>query len=84
MDGQRFESFAAAYQCCRQRHHFHEDDHYGEVGANELQAEDDEFEREEHEEPVVEEDCNELARMLPDHPLERRTISTCWAGEMST
>ncbi|KJZ69873.1 hypothetical protein HIM_10728 [Hirsutella minnesotensis 3608] len=51
VDGQRFESFAAAYQCCRQRHHLHEDDHYGEVGANELQAEDDEFEREEHEEP---------------------------------
>ena len=74
VDGQRFESFAAAYQCCRQRHHFHEDDHYGEVGANELQAEDDEFEREEHEEPVVEEDWHELARMLPDHPLEEDDI----------
>ncbi|XP_044714726.1 PIF1-like helicase domain-containing protein [Hirsutella rhossiliensis] len=73
VDGQRFESFAAAYQCCRQRHHFHEDDHYG-VGANELQAEDDEFEREEHEEPVVEEDWHELARMLPDHPLEEDDI----------
>ncbi|XP_044718785.1 PIF1-like helicase domain-containing protein [Hirsutella rhossiliensis] len=68
------ECFAAAYQCCRQRHHFHEDDHYGEVGANELQAEDDEFEREEHEEPVVEEDWHELARMLPDHPLEEDDI----------
>ncbi|KJZ71537.1 hypothetical protein HIM_09075 [Hirsutella minnesotensis 3608] len=74
VDGQRFESFAAAYQCCRQRHHFHEDDHYGEVGANELQAEDDEFEREEHEEPVMEEDWHELARMLPDHPLEEDDI----------
>ncbi|KAM4058148.1 PIF1-like helicase [Hirsutella rhossiliensis] len=74
VDGQPFESFAAAYQCCRQRHHFHEDDHYGEVGANELQAEDDEFQREEHEEPVVEEDWHELARMLPDHPLEEEDI----------
>ncbi|KAM4067671.1 PIF1-like helicase [Hirsutella rhossiliensis] len=74
VDGQPFESFAAAYQCCRQRHHFHEDDHYGEVGANDLQAEDDEFQREEHEEPVVEEDWHELARMLPDHPLEEEDI----------
>ncbi|KAM4062456.1 PIF1-like helicase [Hirsutella rhossiliensis] len=74
VDGRRFESFAAAYQCCRQRHHFHEDDRYGEVGANELQAEDDEFEREEYEEPVVEEDWHELARMLPDHPLEEDDI----------
>ncbi|XP_044718863.1 PIF1-like helicase domain-containing protein [Hirsutella rhossiliensis] len=43
VDGQLCESFVAAYQCCRRRHHFHEDDHYGEVGTNELQAEDDEF-----------------------------------------
>ncbi|KJK78206.1 hypothetical protein H634G_06379 [Metarhizium anisopliae BRIP 53293] len=46
VDGQWFESFVAAYQCCRQRHHFHEDDHYGEVGTSDLQAEDDEFEQE--------------------------------------
>lgn len=74
VDGQRFESFVAAYQCCRQRHHFHEDDHYGEVGTNELQAEDDEFEQEVHDEPIAEEDWHELARMLPDRPLEEEDI----------
>ena len=74
VDGQGFESFVAAYQCCRQRHHFHEDDHYGEVGANELQAEDDEFEQEVHDEPIAEEDWYELARMLPDRPLEEEDI----------
>ncbi|KID83314.1 ATP-dependent DNA helicase PIF1 [Metarhizium guizhouense ARSEF 977] len=61
VDGQWFESFVAAYQCCRQRHHFHEDDHYGEVGTSELQAEDDESEQEVHDEPIVEEDWHELA-----------------------
>ncbi|XP_044714714.1 PIF1-like helicase domain-containing protein [Hirsutella rhossiliensis] len=74
VDGQRFESFVAAYRCCRQRHHFHEDDHYGEVGTNELQAEDDEFEQEVHDEPIAEEDWHELARMLPDRPLEEEDI----------
>ncbi|KAK8912376.1 ATP-dependent DNA helicase pif1 [Metarhizium anisopliae] len=74
VDGQRFESFVTAYQCCRQRHHFHEDDHYGEVGTAELQAEDDEFEQEVHDEPIAEEDWHELARMLPDRPLEEEDI----------
>ncbi|KAK4068341.1 hypothetical protein Purlil1_13812 [Purpureocillium lilacinum] len=74
VDGLRFESFVAAYQCCRQRHHFHEDDHYGDVGMNELQAEDDEFEQEVHDEPIAEEDWHELARMLPDRPLEEEDI----------
>ncbi|EFY94188.2 ATP-dependent DNA helicase PIF1 [Metarhizium robertsii ARSEF 23] len=74
VDGQWFESFVAVYQCCRQRHHFHEDDHYGEVGKSELQAEDDEFEQEVHDEPIVEEDWHELARMLPDRPLEEEDI----------
>ncbi|KAM4058363.1 PIF1-like helicase [Hirsutella rhossiliensis] len=72
--GQRFESFAAAYQYCRQQHHSHEDDHYGEPGAKELRAEDDQFELEEHVDPVVEEDWHELARMLPDHPLGEEDI----------
>jgi hypothetical protein len=74
VDGQWFESFFAAYQCCRQRHNFHEDDHYGEVGTSELQAEDDEFEQEVHDEPIAEEDWHELARMLPDRPLEEEDI----------
>ncbi|EXU95902.1 AAA ATPase, helitron and PIF1-like helicase domain protein [Metarhizium robertsii] len=74
VDGQWFESFVAAYQCCRQRHHFHEDDHYGEVGTSELQAEHDEFEQEVHDEPVTEEDWHELARMLPDRLLEEEDI----------
>ncbi|OAQ71916.2 ATP-dependent DNA helicase PIF1 [Pochonia chlamydosporia 170] len=72
--GQWFEAFVAAYQYCRQRHHFHEDDHYGEVGTSELQAEDDEFEQEVHDEPIAEEDWHELARMLPDRPLEEEDI----------
>ncbi|XP_044716381.1 PIF1-like helicase domain-containing protein [Hirsutella rhossiliensis] len=66
--------FAAAYQYCRQQHHSHEDDHYGEPGAKELRAEDDQFELEEHVDPVVEEDWHELARMLPDHPLGEEDI----------
>ncbi|KHO00508.1 ATP-dependent DNA helicase PIF1 [Metarhizium album ARSEF 1941] len=74
VDGQWFESFVAAYQCCRQRHHFHEDDHYGQVGTSELQAEDDEFEQEVHDELIAEEDWHELARMLPDRPLEEEDI----------
>ncbi|KAM4061282.1 PIF1-like helicase [Hirsutella rhossiliensis] len=74
VDGQLCESFVAAYQCCRRRHHFHEDDHYGEVGTNELQAEDDEFVQEVHDEPIAEEDWHELAHMLPDRPLEEEDI----------
>ncbi|KJK73750.1 hypothetical protein H634G_10986 [Metarhizium anisopliae BRIP 53293] len=42
--------------------------------TNELRAEDDEFELEVHEDPVVEEDWHELARMLPDRPLEEEDI----------
>ncbi|KAF5128359.1 ATP-dependent DNA helicase pif1 [Metarhizium anisopliae] len=68
--GHRFDSFAAAYKCCRERHDTHSDDHYGEPDTNELRAEEDEFELEVHEEPAVEEDWHELARMLPDRPLE--------------
>ncbi|KAG6992212.1 ATP-dependent DNA helicase pif1 [Fusarium oxysporum f. sp. conglutinans] len=74
MDGQRFDSFAAAYKFCRQLHHTHADDHYGDPDAKELRAEDDEFEPEAHEEPVTEEDWHELARMLPDRPLEEEDI----------
>jgi hypothetical protein len=74
VDGQQFESFVTAYQCCRQRHHFHEDDHYGEVGTSELRAEGDEFEQEVHDEPIADEDWHELARMLPDRPLEEDDI----------
>ena len=76
MDGQRFDSFAAAYKFCRQLHHTHADDHYGDPDAKELRAEDDEFEPEVHEEPVTEEDWHELARMLPDRPLEEEDIDT--------
>ncbi|KAF5133799.1 ATP-dependent DNA helicase PIF1 [Metarhizium anisopliae] len=72
--GHRFDSFAAAYKCCREHHDTHPDDHYGEPDTNELRAEDDEFELEVHEEPVVEEDWHELARMLPDRPLEEEDI----------
>ncbi|KJK73474.1 hypothetical protein H634G_11287 [Metarhizium anisopliae BRIP 53293] len=50
------------------------DDHYGEVGTRELQAERDEFEQEVHDEPVAVEDWHELARMLPDRPLEEEDI----------
>ena len=74
MDGQRFDSFAAVYKFCRQLHHTHADDHYGDPDAKELRAEDDEFEPEAHEEPVTEEDWHELARMLPDRPLEEEDI----------
>ncbi|EXU94457.1 PIF1-like helicase [Metarhizium robertsii] len=72
--GHRFDSFAAAYKCCRERHDTHSDDHYGEPDTNELRAEEDEFELEVHEEPAVEEDWHELARMLPDRPLEEEDI----------
>ncbi|TWU71531.1 hypothetical protein ED733_000738 [Metarhizium rileyi] len=72
--GQRFDSFAAAYKLCREHHDTHADDHYGEPETNELRAEDDEFELEVHEEPTVEEDWHELARMLPDRPLEEEDI----------
>jgi hypothetical protein len=75
IDGQRFDSFAAAYKFCRQLHHTHADDHYGDPDAKELRAEDDEFEPEAHEEPVTEEDWHELARMLPDRPLEEEDIN---------
>ncbi|OWT42329.1 ATP-dependent DNA helicase PIF1 [Pochonia chlamydosporia 170] len=67
--------FAAAYRFCREQHRdTHADDHYGEPDANELRAEDDEFELEVHEEPVTDEDWHELARMLPDRPLEEEDI----------
>ncbi|EXU94568.1 helitron helicase-like domain protein, partial [Metarhizium robertsii] len=72
--GHRFDSFAAAYKCCREHHDTHSDDHYGEPDTNELGAEDDTFELEVHEEPVMEEDWHELARMLPDRPLEEEDI----------
>ncbi|EFY90645.1 ATP-dependent DNA helicase PIF1 [Metarhizium acridum CQMa 102] len=73
--GQRFDSFAAAYRFCREQHgDTHADDHYGEPDTNELRAEDDEFELEVHEEPIVDEDWHELARMLPDRPLEEEDI----------
>ncbi|KAF5128332.1 ATP-dependent DNA helicase pif1 [Metarhizium anisopliae] len=72
--GLRFDSFAAAYKCCREHHDTHSDDHYGEPDTNELRAEDDEFEPEIHEEPVADEDWHELARMLPDRPLEEEDI----------
>ncbi|KAF5127214.1 ATP-dependent DNA helicase pif1 [Metarhizium anisopliae] len=72
--GHRFDSFAAAYKCCREHHDTHSDDHYGEPDTNELRAEDDEFELEVREEPVVEEDWHELAHMLPDRPLEEGDI----------
>ncbi|KAF9776344.1 hypothetical protein IL306_005500, partial [Fusarium sp. DS 682] len=74
MDGQWFDSFAAAYKFCRQLHHTHADDHYGDLDAKGLRAEDDEFEPEVHEEPVTEEDWHELACMLPDRPLEEEDI----------
>ncbi|KAF5132980.1 ATP-dependent DNA helicase PIF1 [Metarhizium anisopliae] len=72
--GHRFDSFAAAYKCCREHHDTHSDDNYGEPDTNELRAEDDEFELEVREEPVVQEDWHELARMLPDRPLEEEDI----------
>ncbi|EXU95533.1 PIF1-like helicase [Metarhizium robertsii] len=72
--GHRFDSVAAAYKCCREHHDTHSDDHYGEPDTNELRAEDDEFELEVREEPVVEEDWHELACMLPDRPLEEEDI----------
>ncbi|OAQ57415.2 ATP-dependent DNA helicase PIF1 [Pochonia chlamydosporia 170] len=70
----RFDSFAAAYKFCREHHGTHADDHYGEPDTNELRAEDDEFELEIHKDPTVEEDWHELARMLPDRPLEEEDI----------
>ena len=72
--GLRFDSFAAAYKCCREHYDTHSDDYYGELDTNELRAEDNEFALEVHEEPVVEEDWHELARMLPDCPLEEEDI----------
>ncbi|KAF5128364.1 hypothetical protein E5D57_009303 [Metarhizium anisopliae] len=73
--GQQVDSFAAAYRFCREQHRdIHADDHYGEPDTNELRAEDDEFELEVQEEPTVEEDWHELARMLPDRPLEEEDI----------
>ncbi|KID81004.1 ATP-dependent DNA helicase PIF1 [Metarhizium guizhouense ARSEF 977] len=75
LGGQRFVSFAAAYRVCREQHRdSHADDHYGEIDTNELRAEDDEFEIEVHEEPVADEDWHEIARMLPDRPLEEEDI----------
>ena len=71
---ERFDSFAAAYKRCREHHDTHADDYYGEPDTNELRAEDDEFELDVHEEPIVEEDWHELARMLPDRPLEEEDI----------
>ncbi|GKU15442.1 unnamed protein product [Fusarium langsethiae] len=61
---------------CRQHHDTHADDHYGEPDTDELTAEEDEFELEIHEEPIAEEDWHELARMLPDRPLEEEDIDT--------
>ncbi|KAL6405464.1 transposase [Ilyonectria robusta] len=72
--GQRFDSFTAGYMRCRQLHDTHADDHYGEPDTDELTAEDDEFEFEAHEEPIAEEDWHELARVLPDRPLEEEDI----------
>ncbi|KAJ3455288.1 hypothetical protein MRS44_013888 [Fusarium solani] len=72
--GQRFDSFTAAYMHCRQHYDTHADDHYGEPDTDELTAEEDEFELEIHEEPIAEEDWHELARMLPDRPLEEEDI----------
>ncbi|EFZ03816.2 reverse transcriptase [Metarhizium robertsii ARSEF 23] len=60
--------------CTQEHHDTHADDHYGKPETNELRAEDDEFEFEVHEEPTVEEDWHELARMLPDRPLEEEDI----------
>ncbi|KAJ3506470.1 hypothetical protein NM208_g16071 [Fusarium decemcellulare] len=57
-----------------QHHDTHADDHYGEPDTDELTAEEDEFELEIHEEPIAEEDWHELARMLPDRPLEEEDI----------
>ncbi|KAG7429399.1 ATP-dependent DNA helicase PIF1 [Fusarium oxysporum f. sp. raphani] len=59
---------------CRQHHDTYADDHYGEPDTDELTAEEDEFELEIHEEPIAEEDWHELARMLPDRPLEEEDI----------
>src|SRR3569833_2101834 len=73
--GQRLDSFTAGYMRCRQLHDTHADDHYGEPDTDELTAEDDEFEPEAHEEPIAEEDWHELARMLPDRPLEEKDIA---------
>ena len=74
VDGQRYESFVAAYQCCQQRDHSHKDDYYSDVGTSELHADEDDFEQEVHEEPIVDEDWHDLVRMLPDQPLEEEDI----------
>ncbi|EXU94892.1 PIF1-like helicase [Metarhizium robertsii] len=74
VDGLQFDSFAAAYKSCREHHDTHSDDHHGEPATDELRAEEDEFELEIHEEPIADEDWHELARMLPDRPLEEENI----------
>jgi ATP-dependent DNA helicase PIF1 len=74
VSGQQFDSFAAAYKGSKEHHDTHADDHYGEPDTNELRAEDDEYEPEVHEEPIMEEDWHELARMLPDRPLKEEDI----------
>lgn len=74
MDERWCDSFAAAYKCCREHHDTHAKDHYGELDMKELREEDDEFELDVHKEPIVEEDWHELARMLPDRPLEEEDI----------
>ncbi|OAQ96606.1 hypothetical protein LLEC1_06670 [Akanthomyces lecanii] len=70
VDGQRFESFMAAYQCYQQRHHSHKDDYYGDVGTNELYIDEDDFKTQVYKEPIVDKDWHDLVRMLLDRPLE--------------
>ena len=70
VNGQRFERSAAHTSTAGSDTIFMTDDCYKEVGSNELQAEKIDFEREEHEEPVENEDWHHLARMLPDWPLD--------------
>ncbi|RYP03315.1 hypothetical protein DL765_010542 [Monosporascus sp. GIB2] len=59
---------------CRELHDTHADDHYGEPDTEEWTAEEDEFELGMHEEPITEEDWHELARMMPDRPLDEVDI----------
>jgi len=48
-----------------------------------LTAEDDDFELEAHAEPIAEEDWHELARMLPDRPLEEEDINILGRRDMT-
>ncbi|KID80816.1 ATP-dependent DNA helicase PIF1, partial [Metarhizium majus ARSEF 297] len=74
VDGLQFDSFAAAYKSCREHYDTYSDDYYREPATDELRAEGDEFELEIYEEPIADEDWHELARMLPDRPLEEENI----------